>query len=97
MKFGKTTRSAGDNEAVGTTEVDHKIIKRVEEISERKGWTMTQVVLAWENKRVTSPAIGFSSEKRMDEALAARGKVLSQEEEQYLEELYVPRPIEGHA
>jgi aryl-alcohol dehydrogenase-like predicted oxidoreductase len=58
---------------------------------------MTQVALAWINKRVTSPAIGFSSEKRMDEALTARGKVLSQEEEEYLEELYTPKKILGHA
>jgi aryl-alcohol dehydrogenase-like predicted oxidoreductase len=58
---------------------------------------MSTVALAWINKRVTSPIIGFSSEKRMDEALEARGKELSEEEEKYLEELYQPRKIQGHS
>ena len=57
---------------------------------------MSQVALAWINKRVTSPIIGFSSEKRMDEALEARGKILTEDEEKYLEELYQPRQIQGH-
>lgn len=57
---------------------------------------MSTVALAWINKRVTSPIIGFSSEKRMDEALEARGKTLTAEEEKYLEELYQPRVIQGH-
>lgn len=58
---------------------------------------MTQVSLAWINKRVTSPIIGFSSEARMDQALAARGIELSDEEEKYLEEPYQPRNINGHS
>lgn len=33
----------------------------------------------------------------MDEALGARGKELSEEEEKYLEELYVPVNIVGHS
>ena len=57
---------------------------------------MSQVALAWINKRVASPIIGFSSEARMDEAIEARGKVLTDEEEKYLEELYEPKKILGH-
>ncbi len=57
---------------------------------------MSQVALAWINKRVSSPIIGFSSIERMDEALEARGKTLAEEEEKYLEELYVPKAISGH-
>ena len=33
----------------------------------------------------------------MDEALEVRGKVLTDEEEKYLEELYVDRAIQGHS
>jgi aryl-alcohol dehydrogenase-like predicted oxidoreductase len=55
------------------------------------------VALAWINKRVTSPIIGFSSIQRMDEAISARGKVLTEEEEKYLEELYEAKPIQGHS
>ena len=58
---------------------------------------MSSVALAWINKRVASPIIGFSSEKRIDEALEARGKTLTDEEEKYLEELYTPRSIVGHS
>ncbi len=57
---------------------------------------MSQVAIAWINKRVTSPIIGFSSVARMDEALDCRGKELSEEDEKYLEELYVPVKIQGH-
>lgn len=57
---------------------------------------MSQVALAWINKRVTSPIIGFSSVDRIEEAIDARGKVLSEEEEKFLEELYVPKAVQGH-
>lgn len=57
---------------------------------------MSQIVLAWILKRVTSPIIGFSSIERLEEALSARGKELTDEEERYLEELYVPLDVEGH-
>ena len=58
---------------------------------------MSHVALAWINKRVSSPIIGFSSVARMDEALSARDKTLSSEEEEYLGELYQPLPIMGHS
>jgi hypothetical protein len=32
----------------------------------------------------------------MDEAIGARGKTLTAEEEKYLEELYKPKEISGH-
>lgn len=80
----------------GITEIDAKIIGRVEELAERKGWKMSHVAIAWIARRVTSPIIGFSSVKRLEEAVGARGKVLSEEEEKYLEEIYVDKPISGH-
>lgn len=57
---------------------------------------MGQVALAWINKRISSPIIGFSSVERIDEALGVRGKTLTDEEEKYLEELYVPKVVSGH-
>lgn len=57
---------------------------------------MSQVVLAWTLKRVTSPIIGFSSVDRIDEALSAIGKSLTVDEEKHLEEVYTPLEIEGH-
>lgn len=91
---GTTTRSSGSGEARPESK---EIINRVEELAKRKGWTMSQVTLAWMMRRVTSPIIGFSSVERMDDALSARGKELTPEEEKYLEEAYTPLEIEGHS
>ncbi|KFZ08823.1 hypothetical protein V502_09137 [Pseudogymnoascus sp. VKM F-4520 (FW-2644)] len=90
---GTTTRSEG-SPALRTESAE--IINRVEELAKKKGWTMAQVTLAWTMKRVTSPIIGFSSAERIDDALSARGKELTAEEEKYLEEVYTPLEIEGH-
>jgi len=98
--WGNTIRSALQKEAPtaphGQGEVDKKIIARVQEIAEKRGWKMSHVALAWINKRVSSPIIGFSSVERIDEAVEAKGKTLTEEEEKYLEELYQPKPISGH-
>lgn len=90
---GTTTRSSGSH---GPRPESVTIINRVEELAKKKGWTMSQVTLAWTLKRVTSPIIGFSSAERIDEALSARGKELTEEEEKYLEEAYTPQEIQGH-
>jgi len=69
----------------------------VEEIAKKRGWKMSHVALAWINKRISSPIIGFSSIARIDEAIDVRGKTLTDEEEKYLEELYQPKAISGHS
>jgi aryl-alcohol dehydrogenase-like predicted oxidoreductase len=57
---------------------------------------MAQVALVWLCTRVSSPLIGFESIERMDEALEVKGKKLSEVEGKYLEELYVPKAVNGH-
>lgn len=98
--YGSTDRSKEEKEARpgshGTVEPDLTIIKRVVEIAEKRDWPMAHVALAWINKRVTSPIVGFSKEERIDQAVSARGKVLTEEEEKYLEELYQPKAVAGH-
>jgi len=94
--LGSTIRSKPEAEK-GLSEADIKTIGRVQELAEKKGWKMSQVALAWINKRISSPIIGFSSIERMDEALEVRGKTLTEEEEKYLEELYTPKAIVGHS
>lgn len=79
------------------TEADAVIISRVEELAKKKGWTMAQVALSWVNKRVASPIVGFSSVERMDEMIQVKNKILTADEERYLEEPYVPKPVAGHA
>lgn len=98
-EFGSTGRSKEEKDRAGNAglvEPDLSIIKRVAEIAEKREWPMAHVALAWINKRVTSPIIGFSKEERIDQAASARGKVLTEEEEKYLEELYEPKSIQGH-
>jgi aryl-alcohol dehydrogenase-like predicted oxidoreductase len=93
-------RSKDEQAMFGKTELgepDLSIVKRVQDLAENKGWKMSHVALAWIKKRVSSPIIGFSSIERMDEAIEARGKTLTEEEEKYLEELYQPKPIVGHS
>jgi len=99
---GSTTRSGGEKKAErretgAENKQDLPIIERVQELAKKHEWKMSEVALAWINKRVSSPIIGFSSVERMDEAIGARGKELTDEEEKYLEELYVDKPINGHA
>ncbi|KAJ6162588.1 hypothetical protein N7497_002567 [Penicillium chrysogenum] len=94
---GTTTRSAGGNETPSSLRPESmEIINRVDELAKRKQWTMSQVTLAWQLKRVTTPIIGFSSVARIEDALSARGKELTAEEEKYLEEVYTPVEVEGH-
>lgn len=57
---------------------------------------MSHVALVWICQGVTSPIVGISSVERLDQTLKMRGKRLTPEEVEYLEELYEPRKIEGH-
>lgn len=106
LAAGKLARPVQVTEEKGTkrsesggelSEADKVVLQRVEELAGKKGWKMSQVALAWANKRITSPIIGFSSTERMMEAVGARGLRLSEEEEKYLEEAYVPKEIVGHS
>ncbi|KAL6855592.1 Aldo-keto reductase dtxS3 [Amphichorda felina] len=100
---GEATRSLRANYSAngslyqGDERNTNEVVLRVEEIAKKRGWPMSHVSLAWLNRRVTAPIIGFSSVERIEDALAARGKMLSEEEERYLEELYVARDVQGHS
>ncbi|KAL2064269.1 hypothetical protein VTL71DRAFT_4763 [Oculimacula yallundae] len=78
------------------TGADKEIVKRVEEIAEKRGWKMTQVALAWLRSKGAAPINGFNSVERLDEACDVRGKILDPEEVKYLEEPYVPKAVIGH-
>ncbi|KAK2042738.1 aldo-keto reductase [Colletotrichum somersetense] len=80
----------------GLTEADENIIRRVEEVAEKKGWTMSHVALAWVRCKGGIPITGFNSVKRIDEAGELRGKTLTEDEMKYLEEPYIPKNIMGH-
>jgi aryl-alcohol dehydrogenase-like predicted oxidoreductase len=82
----------------GITDADKAIIKRVQELSEKKGVKMSQVALAWIRHKGAIPIVGLNSTsiQRLDEACAIGDVSLSAEEVKYLEELYVPKDVSGN-
>ena len=95
-----TLRSKTDRVARGkydhTFESDHKIAKRVYELSEKYNATMAQVAIAWQwSKGVSSPIIGATKAKYLDDAVEALNLNLTSADINYLEELYVPHKIVG--
>jgi len=79
------------------TPVDVKIIERVQELADKKGWKMSHVALAWIKQKGTIPIVGFSNLARLEEACEVRGKTLTDEEMKYLEEPYEPKNVMGHS
>jgi aryl-alcohol dehydrogenase-like predicted oxidoreductase len=95
-----TLRSQTDVVAVGkyesTKDSDIDIVNRVSELSVKHNCTMTQISLAWQYaKGVACPLIGATKAKYFDDAVGSFDITLSQEEIEYLEELYVPHKIVG--
>ncbi|KAJ7209299.1 Aldo/keto reductase [Mycena pura] len=64
---------------------DKEIIKRVEEIAKKRGWTMSQVSLSWSLTKVSSPIVGAGSVERVHQAVVPEDG-LTTEEIKYLEE-----------
>ncbi|KAL1705392.1 NADP-dependent oxidoreductase domain-containing protein [Schizophyllum commune] len=79
----------------GEDPIETEIVKRVEEIAKKRGWTMSQVSLAWVKRSVSSPIVGMNAVKRVEESIVS-GE-LTDEEAKYLEEPYQPKPVRGHA
>jgi 1-deoxyxylulose-5-phosphate synthase len=95
-----TLRSQTDKTAISkydsTREMDYNIVRRVHELAEKYGFTMTQISLAWQYaKGVTAPIIGATKAKYFDDAIGAFNVKLTSEDIAYLEEPYVPHKIVG--
>ena len=78
-----------------TAEADGKIIRRVEELAEKRGVSMTEISLAWLLTKVTSPVVGATKLSHVDGAVKAVDLELAPDEINYLEELYVPHALAG--
>ncbi|KAJ0283357.1 hypothetical protein COL940_004706 [Colletotrichum noveboracense] len=70
---------------------DKAIIGRVEELAARKGVAMAQVAQGWLISKGCMPICGLETRERIDQALGALEVKLSEEEVNYLEEMYVPK------
>lgn len=80
-----------------TMDADRLIIERVAAIAETRGITQTQVALAWllQQDTVTSPIVGATKQRHLDEAVGALAVTLTQEEMASLEEPYIPHAVVG--
>ncbi len=74
---------------------DAVIIKRVAELAERHGVSMTEVSLAWLLTKVTSPVVGATKLHHIEGAAKAVDLQFSDEELAWLEEPYVPHALVG--
>ena len=67
------------------SDADKAIISRVEELSKKHGTTMAKVALAWTQSKCSSPIIGMSSVKRIEDNILG-DFTLGEEDIKYLEE-----------
>ena len=78
-----------------TRKQDEVIIRRVQEIAEKRGVTMTEVSLAWLLAKVTSSVVGATKYHHIEGAAKAVDLKLDDGEMFYLEEPYVPHAPAG--
>jgi aryl-alcohol dehydrogenase-like predicted oxidoreductase len=71
---------------------------QVGEVAEARGVSRARVGLAWLMSRpgVTAPIVGATKPGHLEDAVAAVGLKLSEEEARKLEAPYRPRPVLGH-
>ena len=77
-------------------ENDMPIIQRIKEIADKRNITMAQVSMAWllSKKYVSSPVIGCTKIKQLEDLISAVKIKLTEDEIKYLEELYKPhKPV----
>ena len=74
---------------------DSVIINRVAELADRYGVTMTQVALAWLLQKITAPVVGATKLHHIEGAVAALDFHLTEDDMNYLEEMYTPHKLVG--
>lgn len=100
QEWGETIRAKTDGFAQDMyyQETDFQVVERVHELAGKRGVSNAQIALAWllNKPGVTSPIIGASKMKHLEEAVSALEISLSGEEMAHLEALYQPHPVLGH-
>jgi aryl-alcohol dehydrogenase (NADP+) len=99
--FGETSRAKTDDYAqrLYYQDSDFEIVDRVSAIAKRRGVSNAQIALAWilAQPGVTSPIIGASKMRHLDEAVAALSLRLDESELQELGDAYRPHRVLGHS
>jgi aryl-alcohol dehydrogenase-like predicted oxidoreductase len=92
-----TTRARTDPflDSLYRPDLDFPVVERVAEIAAERGVLPAEVALAWllHKPGVTAPIVGATKPAHVEDALAAEGLALSDDELARLEDLYVPHPI----
>ncbi len=78
-----------------TKDQDALIIRRVAQLAERRGVSMTAISLAWLLTKVAAPVVGCTKQRHIDGAVEAVETALTPEEIAWLEEPYVPHALVG--
>jgi aryl-alcohol dehydrogenase (NADP+) len=99
---GQTTRANSDNVILQSnvfSESDYATRDKVEEIARQRNVSSAQVALAWllHQPTVSAPIVGASKLDHLDDAIAAAGLKLTEEELKTLGKGYKPKRIIGHA
>ncbi len=78
---------------------DDAVVHAVAEVAKARDLPMAQVALAWMLHKpvISAPIVGATKLRHIEDAVAAVGVELSDEEIATLEEPYVPHPVLGHA
>ncbi|MEW9549110.1 aldo/keto reductase [Nonomuraea sp. NPDC050783] len=94
---GTTARTGSDAriEALYDPENDKTILDRVAHVAAERGLPAAQVALAWvlHQPAVTAPIVGATKDRHVDDAVAAVGVTLSEEELASLTQPYRPREV----
>lgn len=75
--------------------IDQKIIDRVAQLADKHNVSMSEVALSWLLDQVSAPVVGATKMHHIDGAVAACQLKLSENEKQYLQELYQPHALVG--
>ncbi len=94
-RMAQDTMAKSKYDDVLTKDIDNQIIGRVIEIADKRGVSMSEVSLAWLMKKTASPVCGATRPEQIDGMVKATELELTDEEIQYLEELYVPHKLVG--
>ncbi len=80
------------------TDADFDVVDRLGEVAGERGLPPAQLALAWllHKPGVTAPIVGATKLSHLEDAIAAAGVTLSEDEVKRLEEPYQPHPVRGH-
>jgi aryl-alcohol dehydrogenase-like predicted oxidoreductase len=78
-------------------QTDKEIVRRVQEVAEKRGVSMAVIAIAWVlSKGTMAPICGLYTKQQVDDSMNALSVQLTEEESKYLEEVYVSKAVMGY-